>query len=208
MFTFLKKLFGVKEEVADPMKYLIVGLGNMGADYDDTRHNIGFEVVEAVAKRHDGKWKNDTLGDLSEVKYRGRTLVLLKPSTFMNLSGKAVNYWMQKKKIEKDKILIITDDKNIDFGSLRLKGKGSDGGHNGLKHINQTIGSNYPRLRVGIGSDFSKGRQVDLVLGKWSKKEVPHLVDILCQGVDTVESFAAIGLSRTMNTFNGKKAFQ
>lgn len=207
-WTYLKNLFSKTEEAPDPMKYLIAGLGNMGPKYDGTRHNIGFDIVDALATKHSGKWKNDTLGDIAEIKYRGRTLVLLKPSTYMNLSGKAVRYWLQKKKIELTNLLVITDDKNIDYGAIRLKGKGSDGGHNGIKHINETMGSKYARLRVGIGNNFPKGQQVDFVLGKWSAAENKHLAEVVSLSADAAESFAAIGVQRTMNSFNGKKAFE
>ena len=148
------------------MKYLVVGLGNMGAEYDDTRHNIGFDVLDHLAKANEVSFKNDRLGDVTRFKHRGRTFVLLKPSTYMNLSGKAVQYWMTKEKIKISNVLIVVDDLNLDLGKLRLRGKGSDGGHNGLKHINQTLGQNrYARLRMGIGNEYTKGRQIDFVLG-------------------------------------------
>jgi len=187
------------------MKYLIVGLGNMGVKYDDTRHNIGFDVVDALAKDLDAEWKNGQLGDIARGKHKGRTLLLLKPSTYMNLSGKSVRYWMQKEKINKENLLVIMDDLNLEFGKQRLRGKGSDGGHNGLKDINRmTGGNNYARLRFGIGDNFSKGRQVDFVLGKWSSEERDKLPDLIKYAVDTAKSFAAIGLNFTMNTFNKK----
>lgn len=187
------------------MKYLIVGLGNMGAEYDHTRHNIGFEVVDALAVAFDVSFKNDQLGDIAEFKYKGRTFVLLKPSTYMNRSGKAVRYWLQKKKITKQNLLVIVDDLNLDFGKQRLRGKGSDGGHNGLKDINQMLGNNYARLRIGIGNEFSRGRQVDYVLGKWSSEEAEKLKEVIDYAVETVKSFGTIGLNFTMNQFNKKK---
>jgi len=203
MLRFIKHLFTKKEEKEDPMKYLIVGLGNMGAKYDDTRHNIGFEVVDHLASEKEAKWKHETLGDITEVKHKGRTLILLKPSTYMNLSGKAVNYWVQKKKIQPNNLLVVVDDLNIDFGQLRLKGKGSHGGHNGLADIEKTLGHrNYVRLRIGIGNNFRKGRQVDYVLGKWSKEEQKDLPDILERSTKAIQSFASIGLGHTMNSFN------
>lgn len=204
MISFLQKIFGREKEEEDPMKYLIVGLGNMHPDYDETRHNVGFEVVDLMAQQMEVEFKNDSLGDLAEGKYKGRKLILLKPSTYMNRSGKSVRHWMTKKKIQLENVLIIVDDKNLDFGTLRLKGKGSDGGHNGLKDINQMVGSNYARLRVGIGSDFQKGRQVDFVLGKWSNKEKKGLEEILMRCSEASKSFCFAGLSQTMNTFNKK----
>lgn len=205
MFDWLKNWFDRTPKEPDPMKYLIVGLGNMGAKYDNTRHNIGFDVVDALAKDLGAEWKDDQLGDIARGKHKGRTLVLLKPSTYMNLSGKAVRYWLQKEKINKENMLVIMDDLNLDFGKQRLRGKGSDGGHNGLKDINKmTGGNNYARLRFGIGDDFSRGRQVDFVLGEWSSEERDKLPELIQYAVDTAKSFAAIGLSFTMNTFNKK----
>jgi PTH1 family peptidyl-tRNA hydrolase len=207
MLNWLKNLFDFSQnkEEPDPMKYLIVGLGNMGAEYDNTRHNIGFEVVDALAKEFDIIFKNDSLGDLAEFKHKGRTFVLLKPSTYMNLSGKAVRAWMTKKKIEKENLLVIVDDMNIDLGLLRLRGKGSDGGHNGLKSIDQmTGGNNYARIRFGIGNDFSKGRQVDFVLGKWTSEEQNVLPEIIKRATDGVKKFGTIGLSHTMTELNKK----
>lgn len=200
----LRQLFNIKEEEPDPMKYLIVGLGNMGAEYDGTRHNIGFAVVDFLAKEKEVEFKDDNLGDLAEIKYKGRTFVLLKPSTYMNLSGKAVRYWLQKKKIQPENLLVVVDDLNLPFGKLRLRGKGADGGHNGIKDINQMIGSKYARLRIGIGNDFSKGRQSDFVLGKWSSEEQDALPNILKEAAAIVKSFGAIGLGRTMGQYNKK----
>ena len=203
--TKLFNFFSSKEEEPDPMKYLIVGLGNMGAEYDHTRHNIGFEVVDALAKEFEVSFKDDSLGDLAEFKFKGRTFILLKPSTYMNRSGKAVRHWMTKKKIEKSNLLVIVDDKNLDFGVLRLKGKGSDGGHNGLKDIDQmTGGNNYARIRFGIGSNFSKGRQVDYVLGKWTDEENDKLPALIKKASDGVKNFGTIGLSHTMTELNKK----
>jgi PTH1 family peptidyl-tRNA hydrolase len=193
-----------REEKEDTMKYLIAGLGNMGPKYDNTRHNIGFDVVDKLAEESGAEWANDQLGDIARIKHKGRTLVLLKPSTFMNRSGKAVRYWLQKEKIDKNRLLVIIDDLNLDFGRLRLRGKGSDGGHNGLKDIDQmTGGNNYARLRVGIGNDFSKGRQVDYVLGEWSAEEREQLPDILDRSAGAVKAFGTIGLQHAMNQFNG-----
>lgn len=187
------------------MKYLIVGLGNMGPDYDGTRHNVGFEVVDALARAAEVEFKNDQLGDVARFRHRGRTYVLLKPSTYMNRSGKAVRYWLQKEKIDKDRLLVIVDDLNLPFGKQRLRGKGSDGGHNGLRDIDQvTGGNNYARLRIGIGDDFHQGQQVDYVLGQWSAEEKRQLPEILSYAAETIKSFGAIGLERTMNEYNKK----
>lgn len=207
MFDWLKNLFkfSKEQEEPDPMKYLIVGLGNMGAEYDNTRHNIGFDVVDALAKEFDVKFKDDSLGDLAEFKHKGRTFTLLKPSTYMNRSGKAVRHWMTKKKIQKPNVLVVVDDKNLDFGTLRLRGKGSDGGHNGLKDIDQmTGGNNYARIRFGIGSDYGKGRQVDFVLGKWTSEENEKLPKIIKRASEGVKKFGTIGLSHTMTELNKK----
>ena len=185
------------------MKYLIVGLGNVGAKYEDTRHNIGFDVVDTLAKAFDAEWKTDTLGDVTSFRHKGRTFVLLKPSTYMNLSGKSVRYWLQKEKVDKNRLLVIVDDLNLDFGKLRLRGKGSDGGHNGLKDIDQaTGGNNYARLRIGIGSEFGRGKQVDYVLSEWSGEEAAQLPEILDSAADAAKAFGTIGLQHAMNQFN------
>ncbi|MEL7020955.1 MAG: aminoacyl-tRNA hydrolase [Bacteroidota bacterium] len=203
--SFLNNIFKFKKTEPDPMKYLIVGLGNMGADYDNTRHNIGFDVVDYLAKDNNVEWKNANLGDITQFKHKGRTFVLLKPSTFVNRSGKSVRYWMQKEKIEKSNILVVVDDLNLNFGQQRLRGKGSPGGHNGLKDIDQMIGgSNYARLRLGIGNDFPKGRQVDFVLGQWSSEEQDKFPALIKYAADTVKSFGTIGLNFTMSQFNRK----
>jgi len=187
------------------MKYLIIGLGNPGEKYDNTRHNIGFKTLDALAKASNVVFEPNKLADMCEVKFKGRTLILIKPTTFMNLSGKAVNYWMQKEKIDVDNILVITDDLSLPVGKLRLKPRGSDGGHNGLKDIQSVLNSDvYPRLRFGIGSDFQRGQQVDYVLGEWTPNEqviLPKRIDL---AVESILSFAAIGLDRTMNLFNNK----
>lgn len=203
--NWLNKLFSSHKFEPDPMKYLIVGLGNMGADYDNTRHNVGFDVVDALAKEFEVAFKNDHLGDIAEFKHKGRTFILLKPSTFMNRSGKAVRYWQQKLKIQPENLLIILDDLNLPFGKQRLRGKGNDGGHNGLKDIDLILGNNnYARLRLGIGNEFQKGRQVDYVLGEWSKEEIEQLPEILKYAADTIKSFGTIGMEMTMNQFNKK----
>lgn len=185
------------------MKYLIIGLGNPGADYEETRHNVGFRVVDTIAEAHEGKFSSERHGSVSTVRFKGRTLILLKPSTFMNLSGKALRYWMEAEKIPAERILVIADDINIPFESIRLRAKGSDGGHNGLNSIQTILGTNvYPRLRVGIGSDFGIGRQVEYVLGQWTKEELLALQEVLVKSQKAVESFCTVGLERTMNSVN------
>ena len=186
------------------MKYLIAGLGNIGADYAGTRHNIGFEVCDLLALRHGGEWATETLGSVARVKLRGRTLVLLKPSTYMNRSGKAVRYWLEKERLAKERLLAVVDDLALDFGTLRMRGKGSPGTHNGLKDIDAvTGGGDYARLRVGIGADFPRGRQVDFVLGQWTEDEFERLPEVLAKAADACEAFATIGLNRAMNAHNG-----
>lgn len=203
MIESIKKLFCFKKEEQSVMKYLIVGLGNMHADYDDTRHNIGFDVVDTIAEKFEVKFKSQTLGHVAECKHKGRTLVLLKPNTYMNLSGKSVRYWLQKKKIKDRNLMIVVDDMNLELGRLRLREKGSDGGHNGLKDINKILGSNvYPRLRVGIGNSFPKGKQVDFVLGKWTDEEMSKMPKILKNSCDAILGYATIGIERAMNQYN------
>jgi PTH1 family peptidyl-tRNA hydrolase len=185
------------------MKYLIVGLGNIGAEYAETRHNIGFKVVEELATSLEGTWKNATLGSIAEVKHKGRTLILLKPNTYMNLSGKAVNYWMQKEKIPLENLLVILDEFQLDLGTIRLRGKGTDGGHNGLKDIQAQLNTiAYARLRVGVGKKFHPGQQVNYVLGSWTAEENKVLPDVLKAGADAVKTFVSIGLKRAMDQVN------
>ncbi|MBK8388218.1 MAG: aminoacyl-tRNA hydrolase [Saprospiraceae bacterium] len=206
MWSWIKKLFSSEEAIViDPMKYLIAGLGNIGPDYAGTRHNIGFEVLDTLAQKFSASWNLDNLAGVTEIKHKGRTLILIKPTTYMNKSGKAVNYWIQKHKIEKENVLVVLDDLNLDFGTLRLKTKGSDGGHNGLKDIDLSLGGNdYARLRIGIGSEFRKGQQVDFVLGKWDKAELKDLPFILESSADAVLSYASVGPKFTMEKFNKK----
>lgn len=185
------------------MKYLIVGLGNPGSEYEETRHNIGFKVVDTIAQKSGASFEVSRLGEVSTVRFKGRSLILLKPSTFMNLSGKAIRYWMDSEKIPLDRMLVITDDLALKFGTLRLRGKGSGGGHNGLGDIESVLGhSKYNRLRFGIGAEFSKGRQVDYVLGKWADEENQSMQERLERCEALVQSFATIGVERTMNFFN------
>ena len=187
------------------MKFLVVGLGNPGTEYEETRHNIGFKVLDTWASGSNTFFASERLGMLAELKLKGRSVYLLKPNTYMNLSGKAVNYWLQQLKLTPASMLVITDDLALPFGTLRMKGKGSDGGHNGLKDIQQVLGSaEYPRLRFGIGAEFSKGKQVDYVLVNWSQQEREHLPERLDKAVEAAQAFVLMGLSEAMNRFNGK----
>jgi PTH1 family peptidyl-tRNA hydrolase len=185
-------------------KYLIIGLGNPGFKYTDTRHNIGFKVLDELAKEREASFETEKLGDIARFRFKGRTFVLLKPNTFMNLSGKAVNYWLQKEKIELHNSLCITDDLNLDFGAIRIKAKGSAGGHNGLKSIIEVLGrQDFPRLRFGVAANFSKGKQVDYVLGEWNKEENRFLPELIDKSARAAISFGAAGIGNTMNQFNG-----
>lgn len=186
------------------MKYLIVGLGNIGSEYAETRHNIGFKIVDALAKASTSVFKPSRLGDMCEVKHKGRTFVLVKPSTYMNLSGKAVQYWMSETKVPIDKVLIITDDIALDTGVIRIRAKGSDGGHNGLKSINQVLGrQDYPRLRFGVGKDFPKGQQVDYVLGEWTEEDLDIINPKIEKAAEAIKAFGTMELGFVMNRFNG-----
>lgn len=185
------------------MKYLIVGLGNIGAEYDATRHNIGFDVADAFVIKHGGKFKIDRLAAVAEVKWKGKQFIVIKPTTYMNLSGKAVKYWIDKEKIPVENILVILDDIALPIETIRVRAAGSHAGHNGLRNIQEVLNSNaYPRLRFGVGNDFPKGRQVDFVLGKWTNDELPYVKDKILKSIDIIESFATMGIERTMNTFN------
>lgn len=208
IFRFIVNLFNskTKEPTEDPMKkFLIVGLGNIGSTYDDTRHNIGFKILDEIADKEDVTFESQKLGSITKFRFKGRTFILLKPSTFMNLSGKAVKYWMTKENIQKENVLIICDDLNLNFGAIRVKAKGSDGGHNGLKDINAVLQTQqYARFRFGVGSEFSKGRQSDFVLGKWDDEEFKLMPERLEKAHQLVKSFGTAGLNNTMNAFNGK----
>ena len=195
-----------KDKTLKPMKkFLIIGLGNIGSEYINTRHNIGFKILDFFANQESLNFQNVKLGDITEYKIKGRTILLLKPNTYMNLSGKAVKYWMEKENIPKENILVITDDLNISFGTIRIKAKGSDGGHNGLKSIQQLLNTNeYPRFRFGISDEFKKGQQVSYVLGEWSEEEKENLKERLIKSSEIIKSFALAGLNNTMNAFNGK----
>lgn len=187
------------------MKYLIVGLGNIGAEYAGTRHNIGFNVLDALAEASNTTFTTARYGDIAEAKYKGRTLVLLKPSTYMNLSGKAVRYWMDAGKIAPENLLVVSDDIALPFGTLRLRPKGSAGGHNGLKNIAELLGTEeYARMRFGVGGDFPKGHQVEYVLGEWTDAEREAMPGRLKVFVDAIRSFATAGVATTMNFFNKK----
>jgi len=207
-FKIIKKWLIINKSANTPQidmkKFLIVGLGNIGAQYTNTRHNIGFKVVDELAKQEGVSFESDKLGATTSFRFKGRTFILLKPSTFMNLSGKAVKYWMTKEKIASDNILIITDDINLPFGTIRIKAKGSAGGHNGLKDIQEKLNAaKYPRCRMGVGAEFSKGRQSDYVLGEWSAAEERYFPELLDKGAQLIKSFGTAGLERTMNHFNG-----
>lgn len=209
MLEYFKTLFCLNKSTlqdTNPMrKFLIVGLGNIGPKYHNTRHNIGFKILDYFAKQEDITFETAKLGDIARYKFKGRTFTLLKPSTFMNLSGKAVNYWLQKERIPISNLLIITDDLNLPFGTIRLKTKGSDGGHNGLKDIQaQLQTTNYPRFRFGISNAFSKGRQVNYVLGEWEEAEENVMQERLETSAALIKSFGTAGTSITMNTYNGK----
>lgn len=187
------------------MKYLIVGLGNIGVEYAGTRHNIGFNVLDALAEASNTAFTTQRYGDVAEMKYKGRTLVLLKPSTYMNLSGKAVRYWLDAAKVPLENLLVISDDIALPFGTLRLRPKGSAGGHNGLKNIAELLGTEeFARMRFGVGGDFPKGHQVEYVLGEWSDEERKALPERLKVFVDAARSFATVGTAMTMNFFNKK----
>lgn len=207
MWPFLK--YFIKRnlvEETDPMKkFLIVGLGNIGDKYENTRHNIGFKILDFFAEKEGLTFETQKLGDVMTYKLKGRTFIFLKPNTYMNLSGKAILYWLTKEKIPVENLLVITDDLNLPFGSIRVKTKGSDGGHNGLKDTQQKLNTaNYNRFRFGISDAFSKGRQVDYVLGEWTPEESTQLKERLEKSVELIKSFGLAGVTNTMNSFNGK----
>lgn len=208
MIRWIKNLFSVSgtENKIDCMKkFLIVGLGNIGAEYVNTRHNIGFKVLDFLVQKESLSFETVKLGTLAEYKFKGRTFLLLKPNTYMNLSGKAVKYWMDKENIPQENVLVITDDLNLSFGTIRIKPKGSDGGHNGLKNINLILNNNnYARFRFGISDEFKKGQQVDYVLGNWNDDEKSKLPERLELASEIIRSFGTAGLANTMNSFNGK----
>lgn len=208
MLKWINQLFSstrTKDKTDYMKKFLIVGLGNIGAEYVNTRHNIGFKVLDYLAKKEGLDFQTVKLGSLAEYKFKGRSFFLLKPNTYMNLSGKAVQYWMEKENIPLENLFVITDDLNLSFGTIRIKPKGSDGGHNGLKNINLVLNTNqYTRFRFGISDEFKKGRQVDYVLGEWNAAENEALPERLELASEIIKSFGTAGLENTMTSFNGK----
>ena len=187
------------------MKYLIAGLGNIGSEYAETRHNIGFKVLDALAAASNAVFRTERYGDVAEMRFKGRTFLLLKPSTYMNNSGNAVRYWLRKEKVEPAELLVVLDDLALPLGTIRMRAKGNDGGHNGLKSIDACIGTNaYPRLRCGIGHDFRQGQQVDYVLGEWLPEEKETLRSVIGMASEAVLSFGTQGVERTMKLFNKK----
>ena len=185
------------------MKYLIAGLGNIGSEYAETRHNIGFKVLDALAAASNAVFRTERYGDVAEMRFKGRTFLLLKPSTYMNNSGNAVRYWLRKEKVEPAELLVVLDDLALPLGTIRMRAKGNDGGHNGLKSIDACIGTNaYPRLRCGIGHDFRQGQQVDYVLGEWLPEEKETLRSVIGMASEAVLWFGTQGVERTMNLFN------
>lgn len=209
MLSVLKSIFSTEKtasESQDTMKkFLIAGLGNIGEKYNDTRHNIGFRLLDFFAEKEGLTFKTAKLGAMANYTYKGRTFIFLKPSTYMNLSGKSVKYWLLKKKVPLENLLVITDDINLSFGAIRVKTKGSHGGHNGLKDIESHLKTQqYNRFRFGVGADFSRGKQVDYVLGTWSEEEQQQLPERMLLACEIIRSFATAGITNTMNTFNGK----
>jgi len=187
------------------VKYLIAGLGNIGAEYKNTRHNIGFQILDALTGASNISFNDKRYGFVAEYKFKSRTFILLKPTTYMNLSGRAIAYWLQKESIELSNLLVLVDDLALPFGTIRVRAKGGAGGHNGLENINQALGRNdYARLRFGIGDNFHKGFQVDYVLGEWSKEEEKELPAKIDTCIEIIQSFGTIGTGRTMNFFNKK----
>ncbi|MEO6830952.1 MAG: aminoacyl-tRNA hydrolase [Chitinophagaceae bacterium] len=185
------------------MKYLLVGLGNIGAEYDATRHNIGFDVVDAFVIKHGGNFSVERHAYLATCKWKGKTFIVIKPTTYMNLSGKAMKYWLDKEKIPLENSLVVLDDIALPIETLRLRASGSAAGHNGLKNIQEMLQTDqYPRLRFGVGSNFPKGRQIEYVLGKWKNTELPIVKEKILKSIDLIESFAVIGISKTMTLFN------
>lgn len=188
-------------------KYLILGIGNIGLEYDGTRHNIGFDIADTLVLKHNGNFSNDRLAMVAHIKIKGKPVVVIKPTTYVNLSGKALKYWIEKENIPKDQILVLVDDLALPIDALRLRGSGSHAGHNGLKDIEAVLGTNkYSRLRFGIGNDYPRGKQVEFVLGKWPKDDLPLIIEKIKTSVDIIESFVSNGLQNTMNTFNHKHA--
>lgn len=187
------------------MKYLIAGLGNIGIEYENTRHNIGFDIINRLCLDFDAKLETDRLARVARIKYKGRTFVLIQPTTYMNLSGRAVKYWMDSEKIGIENLLVVTDDLALDLGKLRMRKKGSPGSHNGLENIIQVLGRNdFARLRFGIGNDFSRGRQADFVLSQWKSSELTIVDEKIPIAAEMVLAFGVIGIDRAMNQYNNK----
>ena len=187
-------------------KFLIAGLGNIGDEYKETRHNIGFKIVEALAEEAGASFSLQRLVFSTQIKYKGKILHLIKPTTYMNESGKAVKYWLEKLEIDKENLLVVLDDIALPFGTIRIRGKGSDGSHNGLTSVQESLQTTvYPRLRFGVGGNFRRGSQINYVLGEWNKEEKKLLPEKIKFTIDAVKSFATIGLERTMNLHNEKK---
>ena len=203
----LRKILPLKDrsKIDNSVKYLVAGIGNIGSEYKNTRHNIGFQILDALAGASNISFSDKRYGFVAEYKFKARTFILLKPTTYVNLSGLAVNYWLHKENIVLENLLVLVDDLSLPFGTLRLKAKGSDGGHNGLKNINQVLGRNdYARLRFGIGDNFHKGFQINYVLSEWSadeQKELPEKIDAC---IEIIKNFGTVGVERTMNLFNKK----
>ena len=208
MINILQKILSRNKstnQTEHPLKYLITGLGNIGEEYKNTRHNIGFNVLDAFAKSQDATFTSSRYADMAKIKFKGRIIILIKPTTFMNLSGNSVRYWMQKENIPLENLLVICDDLALSLGTLRMKGKGGDGGHNGLINIIEQIGTtNFTRLRFGIGDNFPKGKQINYVLGKWTKEEEPLLPSRIEIAIEMIKSFTALGSEKTMTAFNNK----
>lgn len=207
MFGLIKSFFTKNKTLlgeADTMKkFLVVGLGNIGDEYANTRHNIGFKILDETAKAEGLTFETQKLGDVTTLKVKGRSILLLKPSTYMNRSGKAIKYWMEKEKIPLENLMVITDDINLPFGTIRVKTKGSDGGHNGLKDTQTSLETtNYNRFRFGVGADFGQGRQVDYVLGEWNEDEQKGLPERFTKATELIKSFVLSGINRTMNQYN------
>lgn len=208
MWNFIKGLFGPAKPILDEKdnmkKFLIAGLGNIGSDYEETRHNIGFKILDLLSAQENFTFNTGKLGAIGSFTHRGRSVLCLKPSTYMNLSGKAVNYWLEQEKIPLENLLVVTDDINLPYGTVRLKAKGSDGGHNGLRNIQHVLQtSQYNRFRFGVGANFSKGKQVNHVLGKWTVEEGSALPERLNKSANLIRSFILAGAKNTMNQFNG-----
>jgi PTH1 family peptidyl-tRNA hydrolase len=194
-----------KEEQQEMAKYLIVGLGNIGDEYQHTRHNIGFDIIDTFAESVGATWQDRRYGMVATCRVKSAQLVLLKPSTYMNLSGNAVRYWLQQEKVPVENLLVLVDDLNIPFGKLRIRKAGSNGGHNGLGHIQQVLGTDaYARVRFGIGNEYTKGRQINFVLGEWTDEEKQALPERLKIAAEIIPSFCLQGIDRTMNQYNNK----